>query len=112
MSLIGAILIVIIMFIFFKKLNEKIEDKIERDINNYFEKLGYQLVEIERIKGEKVKDLPFEIMKWKPSTDIEGRNYFANRFWKITLKNKDNKKSIKWVNTGHLFLYKMYFIVK
>ena len=106
------IALVILSFIGISNFNKKVDAKILNDIRHYFEDADYQVIKIESITGKKIKDAPFNTREWSLSTGTQGKEYYANLFWKVFLKDKENKESMKWVNTGHFFLYKVYFIVK
>ena len=61
--------------------------------------------------SKNAKEIPFNVNEWGPSTG-RGKNYYANRYWKVELRDSDSIESIKWVNSGHLFLSQMYFYVR
>lgn len=91
--------------------NKKFEQNILNDIHRHFQSKGYIVKSIKSIANN-AKEIPFNVDEWSPSTGIYGKNYYANRFWKVVLVDSEQTEIISWVNTGHLFLYKMYLIEK
>jgi hypothetical protein len=107
------IIIVLIVTVFkgIKIFNKKIETKILEDINNHFESKGFTIKSITAITNNH-KEIPFNVNEWRPATWVRGKDYYANRYWKIEVVDGEQNETIKWVNTGHLFMHQMYFIEK
>lgn len=82
-----------------------------QDIYNHFESKDLIVTNIKSLTNNST-EIPFNVNEWSPSTGVHGKNYYTNRFWKVEVIDSEQNAHIKWVNTGHLFLYKMYFIEK
>lgn len=91
--------------------NKKFEKNITDDINKHFQSKGCTVKSINSI-SKNAKEIPFNVNEWSPSTGFHGKDYYANRFWKVVLLNAEQKEIIKWVKTGHIFLHKLYLIEK
>ena len=114
-SLLILILIVLIVFVLFKfskNLNNKIDAKIQKDIITHFRGQGYKIIEIKEVLNNNDKNLPFNTNEWSFWGSEGGRDHYANKFWKATLEDEKNTQFIKYVNTGHFYLYKVYLIEK
>ena len=109
-----TILIILTSIFVFKGIrifNKKIENKILNDVYKHFESEQLTIQNVSSI-SKNSKEIPFNINEWTPSTGMHSKNYYANRFWKVEIIDDQNLIIIKWVNTGHIFFYKMYIIVK
>lgn len=111
LRLVLIIVIIVVVFKGIKFFNEKIESNILNDIKDHFEAKGFMIKKISPILKNS-QEIPFNVNEWSPSTGMEGKDYYANRFWKVELIDNNKTETIKWINTGHLFFYQMYFIVK
>lgn len=108
------ILITVIAVVVYKAVelfNRKFEKNILDDIHKHFQSEGFTVKSITPIT-KNTKEVPFNVNEWSLSTGMEGKDYYANRFWKVVLLDHEQNEHIKWVNTGHFFLSNLYLIVK
>ena len=112
--LLRTVLIILITILTFKGIrifNKKFERKILNDIYEHFKSKGLNIQTIIPVTTNS-KEFPFNVNEWSLTTSDVGKNYYANRFWKVELIDDKNIRTINWVNTGHLFFYQMYLIVE
>lgn len=111
MSLIITIIVIALLFYLIPAFNRRVDEKIEKDIYQHFTNKGLNIVSLEKLTTASLKNAPFKIPRFTPSTGFE-KNYFADNYWKLTIADKADFNKIIWVNSGHLFLWKMYLIEK